>query len=87
MNEVTDWMTSNGEFETNENGDRSEAWLHLKNNENVETNKWWNLHFPDKCLSIFSPMLNVIPLTSASNERTWSIRTAVHTKTRNRFQL
>ena len=84
IGELTDWMTLYGDYEGNRAGNRSEAWLCLEERPNMDPNKWWNLHFKDKVLSTLSSMFYSIPPTSAANERTWSIRAAVHTKTRNR---
>ena len=84
IGELTDWMTLSGDYENNRMGNRSEAWHRLEERPNIDPNKWWNLHFKDKVLSTLSSMFNSIPPTSAANERTWSIRAAVHTKTRNR---
>jgi hypothetical protein len=85
MKEIHKWMIYEGDYAVNKFGDRSEAWYHLDTEESVDSYKWWSLHFPDKPLSTLAAMLKSIPITSASCERVWSIRSNVHCKTRNRY--
>ena len=87
MQEINNWMTMKDDYEVDKKGVRSEAWYYLDEHAKIDLNAWWSLHFPDKCLSTLSALLHSIPLTSAANERTWSMRGYVHSKTRNRLYI
>jgi hypothetical protein len=54
----------------------------LKSGE-LDAMSFWAGFFGDTVLSTVFKSLQVIPITSASSERNWSIRGAIHTKVRN----
>lgn len=65
---------------------RHYAWEVLANT-NIDRKSWWNGLFPDTVLSQVVVALECLSITSASNERNWSVRGNIHTKIRNRYDL
>ena len=59
------------------------AWQALEGG-GLDSTTFWSGFFNDTVLSDVFKALQIIPMTSASTERNWSICGAIHTKVRNR---
>ena len=81
ITELKNWKLESGIFKIDLHGNRSEAWHDM---ENTDTVSWWILYFGDTKIGKMLSMIKSIPRTLAATERTWSLRGAIHTKTRNR---
>jgi hypothetical protein len=53
----------------------------------MELSAWWAAWFGDSLLSKVALALRNIPLSAAATERNWSMRGAIHTKSRNRLKV
>uniref|UniRef100_A0A914D6N0 DUF659 domain-containing protein n=1 Tax=Acrobeloides nanus TaxID=290746 RepID=A0A914D6N0_9BILA len=81
MKELGEWRAHTGAF-----GDptRLYAW-ELLDKTTIDAKSWWAGYFSDTVLWKLLDVLRVVPLTSASNERNWSMRGRIHTAIRNRL--
>ena len=81
MTELANWLTKTDKFsETN----RAYAWNNVGKSDELT---WWEAWFPDTNLSKVVKAIYTVPLSAAATERNWSIRGAIHTKSRNRLKV
>lgn len=79
--EMAEWRASTGKFAYNT---KRFAWETLATT-NVDAITWWKSFFKETTISQIFEALDCVPFTSASNERSWSIRKNIHTPIRNRY--
>jgi hypothetical protein len=81
LTELGHWLSKTGKFSKNL---RSYAWNQVGK---MELSAWWTAWFSDSILSKVAMALRKIPLSAAATERNWSIRGAIHSKSRNRLKV
>lgn len=84
MCELGQWIARTGKFAADQ---RKYAWDALNSTNPIDGVTFWKGFYSDCSLSMVYQALQMVQITGGPTERNWSLRSAIHTKSRNRLFL